>query len=488
MLSKSTYLRGHQCLKRLWLHKNKPELRDDYSSQQEALFAQGTSVGELAQQLFSGGKDATPENYYDWKPAFEKTKKWLDEGQEVIYEAAFSYGNVMAALDILVRRDGEWHAIEVKSSTKVHDYHKTDGSLQYWVMSKAGVRPDKFFLMHINNQYTRQGELDIEQLFTLEDITEDVILRQSEVESNLKKCFQALKENTEPAIEISGQCSDPFPCDFMGYCWKHIPNYSVFNVSRIGEKAWDLYDHGVYEIEDIPNDYPLSDGQQIQVLGEKTGQEIFLKSEISSFLNEWEYPLYFFDFETLGPAVPLYDLTRPYQQYPFQYSLHVVQKDNSVQHYEYLGDGKSDPRPKLIERMIDELGTSGSIVTYNMGFEKGKIAAMAEQFPEHASALLALNGRIVDLIIPFRSRWYYKPAMQGSASIKKVLPALIPSLSYSDLEIQEGGMASDIYQAMCEGTFQGDVENTRKDLLEYCKLDTWAMVEIYWHLKRRVNE
>jgi len=488
MLSKSTYLRGHQCLKRLWLHKRKPELRDDYSAQQEALFAQGTSVGELAQQLFPGGKDATPENYYDWKPAFEKTKKWIEQGEEVIYEAAFSFGNVMAALDILVRKDGEWHAIEVKSSTGVHEYHKTDCSLQYWVMNLCGITPDKFFLMHINNQYVRKGQLDVEELFTLEDITQEVLDRQSEVQPYLTDCFEILKEKKEPEIQVGHHCSDPFGCDFMGHCWKHVPNYSVFNITRIGAKGWDLYEKGIYNIKDVPNDYPLSEKQTNQVLGEKTRQEVFIKDEIAPFIGGWEYPLYFFDFETIGPAIPIYDGTRPYEQYPFQYSLHVLAQNGTVNHYEFLGNGKLDPRINLIDKMIRELGRRGSIVTYNMGFEKGKIKALAEAFPMYAEPLLEINKRVVDLIIPFRKHWYYKPEMQGSASIKKVLPALIPNLSYSDLEIQEGGTASATYLAMCEGTFKGDVQKTRKDLLEYCKLDTWAMVEIYWHLKARLDE
>ncbi len=487
MLSKSTYVRGHQCLKSLWLHKKKPELKDDISAQQEALFAQGTSVGELSQQLFPGGKDATPEDYYHWKPSFEKTKQWIEEGQEVIYEAAFNYGNVMAALDILVKRDGEWHAIEVKSSTSVKDYHRIDGSLQYWVMSLAGIKPDKFFLMHIKNQYVREGELDIEQLFTLEDITADVLARQHEVQPYLTDCFDVLKQKAEPQVPIGDQCSDPFPCDFISHCWKHVPDYSVFNITRIGGKSWDLYHKGIYEINKVPDDYPLSEKQRHQVEGVKTGKEVFLKDEIETFLNEWEFPLYFFDFETIGPAVPLYDDTRPYSQYPFQYSLHVLQASGEVEHFEYLGDGKTDPRPGLINQMLRDLGTKGSIVTYNMGFEKGKITAMAENFPEYKDSLLDINERVVDLIIPFRKHWLYTPKMKGSASIKYVLPALVPNLSYNDLEIKEGGTASATFQAMCEGTFTGDIEETRRQLLDYCKLDTWAMVEIYWYVKNRLK-
>lgn len=487
MLSKSTYLRGHQCLKRLWLHKKKPHLRDEISAQQEAIFEQGTSVGELAQQLFPGGKNATPENYYNWKPSFEQTKKWIDEGEEVIYEAAFNYGNVMAALDILVKRKGEWHAIEVKSSTSVHDYHLTDASLQYWLMNLCGVTPAKFFLMHINNEYVRQGDLDINELFHLEDITTEVKALQSQVQSYLTDCFDILKKKNEPQISIGPHCFDPFTCDFKGHCWKHIPEYSVFDITRISNKAWDLHDKGIHRITDIPVDYPLSATQQTQVKGEKSREEVFDKHAIQDFLNQWMFPLYFLDFETMGPAVPLYDDTRPYQQYPFQYSLHVLARNGEIQHYEFLGDGETDPRRILAETMIRQLGQNGSIVTYNMGFEKGKIKDLMETFPFLKEPFEKINNRIVDLMTPFRKQWCYSPEMRGSASIKKVLPALVPNLSYQDLEIQEGGSASTIYQTMCEGTFNGNLEETRQHLLEYCKLDTWAMVEIYWYLVNRLK-
>ncbi|MEQ8324043.1 MAG: DUF2779 domain-containing protein [Vicingaceae bacterium] len=489
VLSKSTYIRGLQCHKSLFLNKFHKDLRDEISDEQQRIFSRGSSVGELAQQLFPDGKDASPENYYDFKPAIAQTNQWIDQGQEVIYEAAFQFEGVLAALDILVHREGKFYAYEVKSSTEVKDYHLNDASLQYYVMKGCGIKVEDFSIVYINNQYVRAGDIDVHQLFTIESVLEQA----TDLQLNVAKSIASMKETLEggvvPEIDIGPHCSDPFSCDFSGHCWAGIPEDSVFDLVRSGKKSWNFYNRGILELSDIPEGEELSDTQQIQVDGIKFGHEVFDKAKVEEFLNKWKFPLYFLDFETIFPGVPLYNKSRPYQQVPFQYSLHVLYEDGRLDHHEFLHetDG-SDPREPMMNRLIKELGTKGNIVAYNASFEIGCMQGIAELFPRFQEDVALITDRVVDLLIPFRSRWVYKPAMKKSASIKYVLPALVPELSYKDLEIQEGGTASSTFESMVRGEDVPDQDKVRKDLLEYCKLDTLAMVEIYKYLKERVDE
>jgi hypothetical protein len=489
MLSKSKYIKGLQCEKRLWLDKHRPELKEELSDAQKALFAQGTSVGELAQELFPGGMDATPD--YDRKDGIaiglRQTKQWIDEGASVIYEAAVSPNGLYAAMDILVKEENGYRAIEVKSSTSVKPYHIDDAAVQYYALTQAGIPLVDIEIMHIDTSYVHDGDLELAKLFKRESVLESIIPMQEFIPSKIATFSNVLRNEQMPEIEIGPHCDDPFSCDFKGFCWSHIPENNVFNLTRIGKKGWALMDDGYFDLNDIPEDYPLSDKQQTQLQGSKYGKEVFLKDDVKEFLSGWDYPLYFFDFETIGPVVPLFDGTSPYQHFPFQYSLHVLKEPNGdLEHYEFLADPENgDPRQALTTNMLYDLGKSGSIVTYNMGFEKGKIKALAASFPELEKELLSLNERIVDLMIPFQKQWVYKPEMNGSASIKKVLPAMT-DLSYDDLEISDGGTASDTWKTLAEGTFVGDKKKTMNDLLEYCKLDTLAMVEIWRELNKRI--
>ena len=284
-----------------------------------------------------------------------------------------------------------------------------------------------------------------------------------------------------PQKEIGPHCSDPYDCDFKGTCWKHIPDYSVFNISRLNkDKKFDLYNQGVITLDDIDlSQTDLNPNQLLQVQSEVNGTTHIDIEEIRNFTNGLIYPLYFLDFETIGSAVPKYNGSRPYQQLVFQYSLHIQETLTSViEHREYLADPTKDPRIGFIEQLIQDCGSSGDILVYNIGFERGKLNDLIDVFPEYSNELLGIVNRLKDLMIPFQQKWYYTPEMKGSYSIKYVLPALVPELSYNDLDIKEGGTASNTFLSMVNGTFAGDVEETRNQLLEYCKLDTFAMVKI----------
>lgn len=480
-LSKSTYMRGLKCHKSLYLNKHHDELRDEPSAQLEAIFAQGTNVGLLAQQLFPGGVDVSPESFYDFTQSLADTKKAIANGETIIYEAAFLFDEVLCAIDILVKDEEGWKTYEVKSSTSVTETYIEDTALQYYVITNTGLPLVDMSVIHINNQYVKNGDLDIHQLFTTESVLNEIKPIQSNIPAIINDLKNTLQQNSIPDIDIGLHCSHPYDCDFIGHCWKHIPDYSVFDIRGLFQtKKFELYNMGAISLDQIPKDYALNDNQWMQVNCELNRERYIDNTRVQAFINELKYPLYFLDFETMATAVPIFDNTRPYQQFVFQYSLHMQDKPNGeLKHYEYLtqADG-TDPRIGFINQIIKDCGTTGNIIVYNVGFERGKLNDLIEVFPQHQKELQSIIDRLVDLMIPFRERWYYLPEMQGSYSIKKVLPALVPELSYSDLEISEGGIASNTFAEMVMGTFIGDIQKTRKDLLEYCKLDTYAMVKI----------
>lgn len=489
VISKSCFVSGIQCPKKLYFDIYRKDLKPEISEQQELLFSTGHEIGELAQSAFPNGKDASPENYYDFSKSIQDTKDWIDSGVKTIYEAAFSTNGVLAALDILHHTENERWAIEVKSSSEVKKYHLTDASLQYWVMNKSGFKPDKFFLMHINTTYIKDVAINPNELFTLADITNQVIENQVWVEENLENLKNILSVQKEPVVEIGKHCSSPFNCDYKHHCWKHIPEQSVFSLYSPRGLDWKLYEQGIFKIIDIPESVSLNHRQNLQVNGQKMANSHIDNESISEFLNNWEFPLYFFDFETIFPALPVLDGTRPFQQVPFQYSLHILEEFGAeYSHKEFLAEPKDfrgftiDPRKKLIEQMKFDFGSSGSIVAYNATFEIARLKELALAFPEDQIFIEDIIGRFVDLLIPFRNGWHYHPEMGGSASIKSVLPAIAPEFSYKDLEISNGGDASNTFLSMINKTFIGDEVKVRESLKKYCERDTLGMVIIWEEL------
>ena len=482
ILSKSTFIRGCQCHKSLFLYKFYPKLRDEITEAQQAIFDRGTNVGLLAQQLFPGGINAKPPTPYEYQKSILDTQMAIASGAEVIYEAAFQFNGVLAALDILVKENGKWKIVEVKSSTSVSDTYVLDTALQYWIVTNCGYEVSDVGVLHLNNQYIRKGELDLQQLFTYESTLEKVFPLQDFIHEQVEEQLKLISEKKLPAIDIGLQCDDPYTCDFHGHCWQHIPDYSVFNISRLrAEKKFELYYKGITRLEDIPDDFPLNENQWLQVNSHKSGNTTIDKSKIQNFLKSFDYPVFFMDFETFMPALPLYDNSRPYQQIPFQYSLHYLNKPGSeLQHFEFLAESdiNIDPRIKFIEQLLTDTKGKGTILVYNEAFEKTRLAEVARDFPQYADDINERLTRIKDLMTPFRDKSIYMPEMRGSYSIKKVLPALIPELSYNKLEINNGGMASMGFEQLFYETNKTVIENTRKNLLEYCKMDTFAMVKL----------
>ena len=479
-LSKSLFVRGLQCHKSLYLKKYQPELAEVPSEDRQAIMESGQDVGVLARELFPGGVEI-PYEGMSYDDQLQKTAAAIKAGRTV-YEGAFSHDNIFIKVDILRKGPSGWELHEVKASTDVKPYHENDLAVQYYVLKKAGIPVTKAYLTHINNQYVRNGGIEVDKLFTSEDLTTLVQEKEKFVREEITKIRTMLAGKT-PAINIGPYCNDPFECDFKSYCWRHIPEGSVFELAGRGKNPFDLYHHGIVNLTDIPLDI-LPDSQRIQVECAITQNTIINHEKVMAFLALLWYPIYFLDFETFMQAIPPYNGARPYQQIPFQYSLHSMAREGApLKHREFLAEPNTDPRRAIAHRLADEIPEHACVIAYNSSFEARILGELAEQFPEHREKLWLIMGNLRDLAVPFRNKDVYSWEMGGSYSQKAVLPALMPELSYDGMEIADGGMAMDAYARMCASEDPGEVERIRRALLEYCKLDTLGMVGVLAKLK-----
>lgn len=486
LISKSRFLSGLQCDKLLWVHYNdKPRIPSPDQSTQ-AVFDQGKLVGEYAKNLFPNGIEIGAGLVREFDQIFEQTRDALHLLRP-LFEAALSHRNAFSRADILspVGND-RWDLIEVKSTTEVKEVHIDDLAFQKFTFEGAGLKIRNCNLMHINREYVRDGEIDPNGLFTLEDVTDLVEERLQTIEEELQEMLAVVEAEDEPDVAIGVHCDDPYPCALHDHCWAHLPVHSVFTLSRIGKKGWDLYESGIMDIADIPDDYKLSGNQTLQKAAVVSGEERIEKPKIQAFLHTLQYPVYYLDFESINPAIPVYDGTRPYQQIAFQFSLHVAEHEGAEpEHHMFLAEGTDDPRPAFMRLLKEHLGDCGSIVVYNAGFEKGIMRACTEALPEYTEWYSGIESRIVDLLSPFRSLDYYHPDQKGSASIKAVLPVLTDM--HYDGDIADGATASSEYLRVTFGDVdEEDRMRVRHSLEQYCTLDTLAMVKIVENLSELV--
>jgi hypothetical protein len=477
-ISKSRFLSGLQCPKLLWVHYHDKTRIPPPDAATQAIFDQGKHVGEYAKQLFPTGIEIGEGLVKEFDVIFERTRDGLAT-RRPLFEPALPHGNGYARADILEPAgDDGWDIVEVKSSTELKDVNIDDIAFQRYVFEGAGVKIRNCYLLHINNAYVRNGEIDPQGLFTKIDVTDRVAERLPRIEAELQEMIMVIETKDEPEVGIGVHCDDPYTCALHDYCWAHLPEHSVFTLSRIGKKGWGLYGSGIMDIADIPAEVKLSGNQMLQKMAIVSGTVRIEKDKIRAFLHSLKYPLYYLDFESINPAVPVYDGTRPYQQIAFQFSLHVVEHEGAEPvHHMFLAEGTNDPRPEFMSLLKQYLGDRGSIVVYNQGFEKGILRACADALPEYVTWYAEIEARIVDLLVPFRSMDYYHPAQHGSASIKAVLPVLT-DLRY-DGEIAEGATASNEYLRFTFGdVHEEDRLRVRSALEAYCGLDTLAMIKI----------
>lgn len=336
--------------------------------------------------------------------------------------------------------------------------------------------------------YVRCGELDVRQLFTVKDVTGPVQELQPEVVREVAAQRRMINGNM-PDIDIGPHCEDPYPCDFMGHCWKHIPEDSVFDLRGRGVDKFALYSKGIIRQSEIPLDQ-LNSTQRFQVESTSRHQDYIDREKVGQFVADLWYPLCFLDFETANPAISLFDGCRPYGRLPFQFSLHVRNSpDAELQHFEYLAQPFTDPRPELLRLLLEHIPVDSCIIAWNQAFEAGVLRELGECFPIHKPRIDSMIENFRDLMQPFRSRDIYFWQSKGSYSIKPNLPLLVPELSYEKLDgVANGGDAMDAYYSMNSANDAEELENIRKQLLAYCKLDTEAMVRILDRIQQMLIE
>jgi Domain of unknown function(DUF2779) len=482
-ISKSQYLMGLQCPLRLWYYRYRKDLKTEIDSATQMRFDVGYEVGLLAQRYFSSGVKIT-EKYWDISKAEQMTKQLIAAGHEIIFEATAlhpingSYGRI----DILrkVPNADTWDLVEVKSSTGKKEYHIDDMAFQYQVFNRAGYEINDCILMLLDTEYVRHGDITPSQLFRLESVHDEVLAKQNEIATTSSELIRTLNRDQEPMVDIGARCFNPFECEYRYHCWKNVPNFSIYDVYP-AIKADEVYRKTKsYDISDIPTELIPASYRAIDINCYKNSKAHIEKDNLKQFISSLIYPLYYLDYETLMSAIPLYDGTRPYQQVPFQFSLHVQDAPNEeIKHFEFLYKEQNDPRHAFIVALLNLCGQSGSVVVYNESFEINRNKELARDFPGFAEELEAINGRIIDLMEPFQKRWLYKPEQFGSHSIKNVLPAYIPDLSYTDLKIAGGEEAMNSYIRFVKGELSDvEIDSLWTNLSTYCELDTFAMVRL----------
>ena len=485
-ISKSKYLEGLQCHKLIWFRYNAKDQIPPIDASTQAIFDQGHLVGSYAKKLFPDGIEIKAK---PWQfDMIEKLSMSALARRVPLFEAGLAYQGAFARFDILnPAGEDEWDLVEVKSSTEVKEVNYNDVSIQYYICAGAGLKIRKCVVYYINNQYVRKGEIDPKQLFASSDVTAEALAGQADVPRNLAEIRAVIGQKAQPDIPIGPWCDDPYECILKDHCWGFLPEHSVFTLNR-SRKGFEWFNAGILQLKDIPIDASLTPPQQIQMQALLSGKTHVDRAEIKSFLDTLRYPLYFLDFETINTAIPLYDGLRPYQKLPFQYSLHVQKSPgDSPVHYGFLADGASDPRPTILGNLKNLLGETGSIVAYNSSFEKGVLRESSEVFTEFAPWYAALEQRIVDLLIPFRTFSYYNPEQEGSASLKAVLPSLTGK-GYEGMPIADGGAASREYlRVTYTPVADGDRASIRKQLEDYCGYDTIAMISVLDELGKLVN-
>ena len=486
-LSKSKYCNAVQCPKMLWLKTYRPECFDE-SVMNENVLKTGNEVGDLAMGLFGDFVEVTEytDGKLDIKKMLERTSEEIEKGTSIICEASFSYDGNYCAVDIL-RNLGEnkVEIYEVKSSTAIHDIYYHDAAYQNYVLTKLGYHVNKVCIVHIDSSYVRFGELELNKLFKINDVTDTVKSYYSSVEERISFLNDYMNQKEEPDKALSMDCHKPYECGFYSYCSRTLPSPNIFDISSLRKStAFELFNRGIVSFEDINTSNALKKNYMIQVEHELNDCVPYIDKEyIKDFVNTLSYPIYFLDFETCQFAIPQYDNSKPYEQIPFQYSLHYIEEKGGIlKHKEFLAYPGEDPRRKLAETLCKDIPLNVCTTAYNMSFEKGRIKEMAELYPDLAEHLLNIRDNIKDLMIPFQQKKYYCKAMQGSYSIKYVLPALFPNtpeLDYHNLEgVHKGDEASQTFINM-QSMDARELEKWRTYLLKYCWLDTFAMVKVW---------
>jgi hypothetical protein len=485
LITKTKFLAGIQCLKRLYLTVHAPELAAQPDESDQSIIDQGREVGLLAGQMFPGGVVVDARNREE---AVRATRE-LIENPEVpaIFEGAFEHRGVFVRVDILERcGDRRWRLIEVKSTTDVKDPHLHDIAIQHRVVTRSGVDLEASFLAHVSRDYVYEGgPIDASHFFRIRNLTRQVEKLQPELTVQLRSEFRVLAMPEAPNIPAGRQCSNPFTCEFFDHCNPPIPDDHILRLPRIhASTVAKLRELGIHTIRDIPENYPLTDRLRRACVCVQMGRPWFspgLKAELEGLT----YPLYFADFETINPCIPRFPRMRPYDQLPFQWSVHVqMQPCAAPEHFEFLATDTSDPRPTFITTLCDALGDRGSIIVYHQQFESQRLADLASWQPEFSRRIDKIQRRLWDLLPVVRDHVYH-PAFGGSYSLKSVLPALVPEMTYEGMAVADGQAAGIVWESLIgDDCSVAERQRKQKALLDYCGQDTLGMVRLVEKLQR----
>lgn len=480
-LSKSRYTQGVRCQKLLWLSCYKKEEATDLGN--DSVLENGNKVGDLARNLF--GNYTLIDYDSNYKNMIDDTNKYLLEKPNIICEASFSYDGNFCSVDILKNDIDGVEIYEVKSSTDIKNIYIDDVTYQTWILKKLGIKVKKSSIVYVNSKYVKNKEFDINKYFIIKDVTNDIDI--DKVEEKVKKLKEIINNQEEPNIDLSINCKKPYDCQFFNYCTKNLVSPNVFDIgwNTHFDKKLELYYDGKISFEDALNTNELNPKAKEQIIFTLNDLAPKInKEKIEELVKKFSYPLYFLDFESYQDSIPSIDGTKPYQQICFQYSLHYyLEKDGKLFHKEYLSDEyNGNPMYGLCKQLCKDIPKDSCVLVYNQSFEITRLKEMANLFSDLSDHLLNIADNIIDLLPPFKNQDYYVKEMGGSASIKKVLPALFPSdpsLDYHNLEqVHKGDEASNAYLSL-KNLSKEEEKKLRKNMLKYCELDTYAMVKIY---------
>jgi len=483
LLSKSRILAGMQCAKRLYLETYDPDARDPVDLARHAILETGRAFGRAARGRYPGGVAIEDGVRHD--RAVEETIAALsDPRTTAIYEAAFTYADIRVRVDMLAREGARWNLIEVKSSTGFKEEYVPDIAIQLYVVQGAGVPIEKAILLHVNDEYVWPGgDYDPDRLFAIQDLSSEARNGIAPVLRRIEAMRVVLREDEPPTVLVGPHCRKPYRCPFHEHCHEGGPEHRVTGLPKLSPKIYEaLVAAAVQDIRDIPEDFGGLNELQWRVRNAVRTGKPYVHPDLPMKLGAIRYPVHFLDFETCNPPLPIIPGTRPFEQTPFLWSDHVLEEDGSTDHRSYIHPDRTDPRPLLVEALLDALEGEGSIVVYS-GFEGRVLSALAEALPAYAERLHRVAGRIVDLH-ELILHHYYHPDFRGSFSIKRVLPVLVEGLDYSDLMIREGSQAALAFSDMTDPRVpKRRREALRDSLLAYCRRDTLAMVRLFQTLK-----
>jgi len=410
-LSKSTFIRGVQCLKSLYLYKKRYFLRDPLSAEQQAVFSRGTNVGILAQKLFPNGKDATPPSPSLYARSVAMTSEWIQKGVEVIYEAAFQHEKVLVAIDMLVLTPEGWVGIEVKSSKAISETYIMDAALQYHVIKGSGLKLADMRIMHINPDYVRQGELDLKKLFSIQSVLETVLEKQDFIHDQILREREVIEMPHSPDISIGLHCHNPYTCDFVGHCWKNYPGPTVFDLDTISPKEQQtLFDQGLHSLSELANASGLNAEQQMQINSHNTGEVFLDKEALSDFINIPDEPAAFLKVLHCRPALPLFDGTKPYENLPFAFAL-LAKETGAQPEYFIIHPGKY-PVGEFTEQLKSKVSGFRRLIVMGKSSELiGFIGEMKDRI------------EVLDLFEPFLKKMIYHPGFARGMNLSEMVGA-----------------------------------------------------------------